>query len=179
MAKYNRKMVERIYELIRSDTYTVTEICSNVGISKETFYSWIKEKGDFSDMVTRAREEVMERLVKEAKNSLMKKVKGYEAIETKTVYVDAGAKGESKPKIKESTKIVKHIQPDTSAIIFALTNGDPSQWKNRQQSEMTGKDGEKLIPSQVNVGIDLSLISEEEKQSLLAIARKTNVNGQE
>lgn len=177
MAKYSKKIVERMCKLIVTDSYTIAEICANVGISKETYHTWIREKVDFSDAVTRAREEAMDRLVKEAKNSLMKKVKGYEAVETKTVYVDSGVKGENKPKIKESTKIVKHIQPDTAAIIFTLTNGDSANWKNRQHSEMTGKDGKDLVPD--NVGIDLKLISPEEQATLLEIARKTNANGQE
>jgi len=32
--KYNKKIVEKICELIRSDSYTVLEICKQVGISK-------------------------------------------------------------------------------------------------------------------------------------------------
>jgi len=177
MAKYSKKMVDRICKLISSDSYTIVEICENVGISKETFHVWIREKVDFSDAVTRAREEAMDKLVKEAKNSLMKKVKGYEVDEVKTVYVDDKKGDQSKPRIKEKTIIKKHFQPDTAAIIFTLTNGDSANWKNRQHSEMTGKDGKDLVPDKV--GVDLKLLSPEEQASLLEIARKTNVNGQE
>ena len=41
-------------------------------------------------------------------------------------------KGNPKQIIKEKKTIKKHIQPDTTAIIFALTNLDPEHWKNRQ-----------------------------------------------
>ena len=83
----------------------------------------------------------------------MKKVCGYEAQETRTVYVDSGeeerdpatGKKRQKPKIKEKIVITKHIAPDTAAVIFTLTNRDPKQWKNRQSQEVTGKDGKDLL----------------------------------
>ena len=39
----------------------------------------------------------------------------------------------------------RHIAPDTAAIIFALTNGDPDNWRNRQTNEIVGKDGKDLF----------------------------------
>ena len=39
----------------------------------------------------------------------------------------------------------KHIAPDTAAVIFTLTNGEPETWRNRQYSEITGKGGKDLI----------------------------------
>ena len=47
-------------------------------------------------------------------------------------------KEKQKPKIKEKTIVKKHIQPDTAAIIFTLTNGNPDRWKNRQDSNISG-----------------------------------------
>lgn len=40
MKKYNKRIAERILAMIRSDTYTITELCNNVGISRQTFYNW-------------------------------------------------------------------------------------------------------------------------------------------
>ena len=46
----------------------------------------------------------------------------------------------------EQTDEVKHIKPDTQAIIFALTATQPEKWKNRTTSEVTGANGSALIP---------------------------------
>ena len=50
--------------------------------------------------------------------------------------VDENGKEKQKPKIKEKTIVKKHIQPDTAAIIFTLTNGNPERWKNRQDTNL-------------------------------------------
>jgi hypothetical protein len=42
------------------------------------------------------------------------------------------------------TPITKHYAPDTTAAIFWLKNRRPQEWRDRQ--ELTGKDGEPLIP---------------------------------
>ena len=130
MAKYNKEIVKHICELIESDSYSVTEICSLSGITKETYYTWLKEKADFSDAIKKAQRRYDEMIVAEAKKSLNKKVRGYSVTETKTRKL-----GEN----EETTIIEKHIQPDTAAIIFTLCNRDPDNWKNRQDTNVTGE----------------------------------------
>lgn len=149
MAKYTKQRVAHICSLISKDSYTIAEICSLSGITEKTYFQWLEGKGEFGEAVTRAREGYTQLLVAEAKKSLMKKIKGYTVQETKTVMVDSGKfgpDGKPLPKIKERTVIDKTIQPDTSAIIFVLTNKAPDEYKNRLHSELTGKDGKDLIP---------------------------------
>lgn len=141
MAKYSRQLVDRICSLIREDSYTIAEICDLVGIHKDTYHTWIKTKSDFSDSIKKAEDDRMQFFVAEAQKSLLKKIQGYDVEESKTVYVDSGkpiidetGKEKQKPKIKEKTIVKKHIQPDTAAIIFTLTNGNPERWKNRQDT---------------------------------------------
>jgi transposase-like protein len=148
MAKYNKKMVAKIVGLIKSDTYTIAEICRQVGISTKTFHEWVNEREDFALAVEDARAELMQSLVIDAKKSLRKKVSGYDVTETKVVTIPGKEKdkeGNPLPIIKEQTTTKKHIQPDTAAIIFTLTNGDPDHWRNRQSTEVTGKDGQDLF----------------------------------
>lgn len=138
MAKYNKGIVKKICSLIREDSYTIVEICDRVGISKDTYHEWLKNKADFSDQIKSAQEDRMAFFVAEAKKSLAKKIQGYTVEESRTVMVESkerDASGKALPKIKEQTKITKFIQPDTTAIIFALTNGDPANWKNKQSIE--------------------------------------------
>lgn len=141
-------MVAKIVGLLKSDTYTIAEICRQVGISTQTYHEWVNTREDFALAVEEAREELMQSMVIEAKKSLRKKIQGYDVTETKVVTVPSNQKtqdGKEKPRIKEQTTTKKHIQPDTAAIIFTLTNGDPEHWRNRQSTEVTGKDGQDLF----------------------------------
>ena len=148
MKKYNKKIVEHILTMIRSDTYTITEVCNNVGITRQTFYQWQHDNPEFAQAVEDASNELLDKMKVEAKKSLMKKIQGYEVTETKVVTIPSkqkDEKGNPKPIIKEQTTTKKHIQADTAAIIFTLTNGDPEHWRNRQTTEVTGKDGKDLF----------------------------------
>ena len=142
MAKYNKKRVKHICDLISKDSYTIAEICASVGISESCFYNWQVNIVEFGEAIACARQKFDEILVKEAKNSLRKKVNGYDVSESKTVYTN---NSDGKPKIKEKTTIKKHIQPDTVAILAVLTNKAPDEYKNRQSTELTGKDGKDLF----------------------------------
>ncbi|MDT4844180.1 hypothetical protein FQZ97_781300 [compost metagenome] len=161
MAKYNKKIVDRIFELLSSDTYTIAEVCQMVGISDRTFYGWRDKNAEFADLIKKAENERNQFFLAEAKKSLLKKIQGYTVQEKHTTYVNAKEVGEDgkqkdKPRIKEQKIVDKYFQPDTAAVIFTLTNQDPENWKNRQNTELTGKDGKDLFAP------DLSKLSNEE-----------------
>ena len=160
MPQYSKKIVKRICELISEDTYTIAEICAIVRISERSYYDWQANYAEFAEQIKEARHRLDETLVKEAKNSLRKKVNGYEVDEKKTVYVDSK---DGKPKIKEQTVIKKHIQPDTGAIIFTLTNKASDEYKNRLNNEVTGKDGKDLFANLSDEQLE-SRIAELEKK---------------
>lgn len=160
MAKYSKKIVEDICALIRSDSYTIAEICSMVNISKETFYTWKETKPDFLDSIKKAEDEFSELITAEAKKSLVKMIRGYTVQEKKTVTADTGKKDENgKPivKVKEHSVTDKHYQPVPAAVIFALTNRDPDNWKNRQDSK---------VSAEVGVKSHLESLSDEELQKI-------------
>lgn len=166
MAKYSRKVVERIVELVKSDTYTIAEICQQVGISPATFHRWQEEHEEFHQAIEEANDARMQYFVQEAKKSLLKKIQGYEVTETKVVTVPGKVKdekGNPKPIIKEQTNTKKHIQPDTAAVIFTLTNGDPARWRNRQTTEVTGKDGKDLFKTLSDEDLDREIADLEKK----------------
>ena len=167
MAKYNKAMVERITELIRADTYTQREICSIVGIDETIFGRWKRKHPEFVDAIEAAEDERMARMVVEAKKSLKKKITGYTVTETKITSIPTKEKdkdGKPKGKIKEMITTEKHILPDTAAIIFTLTNGDPTHWKNKYSNEVTGKDGKDLFEN---------LSDEELEQKIKELERKS------
>jgi transposase-like protein len=172
MAKYSKKIVNRICKLISSDTYTIAEICLTVGISERSFYTWKEEKSEFAEAIARAQDQFDEILVKEAKNSLRKKINGYTVDETKTLYVDSKevdpVTRKPKAKIKEQTIIKKHFQPDTAAIVFALTNKASGEYQNRVNNEVTGKGGKDLF------GKYSGMTDEELDQKIEETLRKLN-----
>lgn len=156
MAKYSKKMVDKICSLISKDSYTVVEICNIVGIHKDTYYHWLETKNDFSDAIKIAKEEYTKTVLEECNKSLRKLITGYTVQEKKVITVDSGKKnpnGTPIPKIKEQTIIDKHIQPSLGAIIHFQTNNDPENWKNKQSTEVTGKDGKPLIPEPITIEI--------------------------
>lgn len=161
MAKYNKTIVEKIADLIRGDSYTIAEICEKVNISKDTYYRWLAQKPDFSDAIKKAEEDFNSLIIVEAKRSLIKLIKGYTVQEKKTVTADTGKKDdEGKPivRVKEHSVVDKHYQPNTAAVIFALTNRDPANWKNRLNNEMSGE---------VAIKSDLEKMSDEELQRIV------------
>ncbi len=167
MAKFNKKTVDMIVGLVKSDTYTIAEICRQVGITPKTYHQWVNDYPDFADAIEQAKSERMQAMVIEAKKSLMKKIQGYDVTETKVVTIPGkqkDEKGNPKPIIKEQTTTKKHIQPDTAAIIFTLTNGDPEHWRNRQSTEVTGKDGKDLFANKTDEELDKEI--EELKRKL-------------
>jgi transposase-like protein len=167
MAKFSKKTVDMIVGLVKSDTYTIAEICRQVGITPKTYHQWVNDYPDFADAIEQAKAERMQAMVIEAKKSLMKKIQGYDVTETKVVTIPGkqkDEKGNPKPIIKEQTTTKKHIQPDTAAIIFTLTNGDPEHWRNRQSTEVTGKDGKDLFANKTDEELDKEI--EELKRKL-------------
>jgi len=135
MAKYSRAIVERICKLISMDSYTIAEICEIVGIADRTYYDWQSKNAEFAASIEKAQDKFNEKLIAEAKKSLIRMVQGYTVQEKKTVTVDTGKKDENqKPivRVKEHTVTDKHYQPNSTLIIFTLTNRDPKKWPNNR-----------------------------------------------
>lgn len=160
MPKYSKRIVKRICDLISKDTYTIAEICATVRISERTYYQWQADYADFSEQIKEARHKFDETVLKDAKNSLVKLIKGYDYEETKTVVIDDGG---GKPKIKEKSTTKKHVAPNLGAIIHFQTNVDPATWKNRQNTELTGKDGKDLFASLTDEQLEARIAELEKK----------------
>lgn len=143
MEKYSKENAATIVDMLRSDTYTINEVCAAVHICKYTFYNWQKLHPEFAEMVESARKELNERMVLGAKRSLLRKITGYDTTETRVTMIPSGkldASGKAIAKVKSETRITRHIEPDITAIIFVLTNLDPEHWKNRKDVKVSGKD---------------------------------------
>ena len=101
------------------DGLTDEQIYNNLGISKDTFYKYIKQYTDFSDALKKGQEIVDY----EVENALLKRALGYEYDE---ITYECG---------EEVKRVRKQVAPDTTAQIFWLKNRKPEQWREKQVIE--------------------------------------------
>lgn len=94
---------------------TNKQIASNMGITEETFYKWIKQYSEFSESLKKGKAPIQY----EIENALIKKAKGYtecsEIVEE--VWMEDG-----EIKQKHKKQIMKNYPPDTASAIFILKN---------------------------------------------------------
>jgi transposase-like protein len=102
------------------------QIADNIGISEETFYQWVKKYAEFAEAIKKGKEVI----VCELENALIKRAKGYEVTESNSFYDRDGNE------IKRET--IRHVPPDTTALIFALKNMDAENWRDRKETALSG-----------------------------------------
>lgn len=99
------------------DGLTDEHIYTNLGVSKDTFYKWKKEKTEFNESLKRGKE-VIDRMVE---NALLKSALGYDYVED----------GMTKDGAVVPLRKVAH--PNTTALIFWLKNRKPNEWRDKQE----------------------------------------------
>ena len=129
-------------------------ICRRVGVSDETLRRWKRDNVAFMARYKEAQKKYEEwfnrDLVTSCKRSLKSLILGVEYEETKTEY-EQNPENPDEPRIKRQTVTTKRVLPNVTAIIFALTNRDPENWKNRQTNEITGN-----LKTESETKVDLS-----------------------
>lgn len=150
---YSTEKANRIAEMIVEGELLLKDICRKEGISLTTYYKWLKEYPEFKEIVEEAKTNFHSMISDAAVPLLYKQMAGYDhkTNKKKYMYINPSPKqkemGMKREKLLiEQTDEVKHIKPDTQAIIFALTATQPEKWKNRTTSEVTGANGSALIP---------------------------------
>ena len=134
MAKYTERLVEKIVSLIEEDTYSITEICKHMKITRKSFYEWRDKKPEFRKAIEAAIESRDETLAITARRSLKKKLEGYTLTEVRTTYVPDK---ENPDKLVLKTRVVrqKEYAPDTHAIRLILSHNETKEEENKEQSQ--------------------------------------------
>ena len=130
---------------------TVVDFCKAMNIDRQTYYNWEK-KSAFSAAIENAKKVFRDTQEERLVESLMNSALGYEAEEKKTEYV-SDENGNRRPKKQTVTK--KHVQPNTGAAIFLLTNIAPERWKNKLNTEHSGE---------VQQGLNIIVQNERQKE---------------
>ncbi len=125
---------------------SIKQFCEAQGITFKTYQSWC-ENSTFSNAVTRAREVFKQNTVHEVVNALVKAAKGVDFTKTKEegraqVVKEYDPKTGKKVKEYTTEKLVTvkatresyYYPPDVKAATFLLTNLDPENWKNKQDT---------------------------------------------
>lgn len=107
------------------DGLTDEQIAANIGINRDTLYSWKKKHPDISDALKRGKAVVDV----EVENALLKRALGYEYEEYTEEHTDEGWK---------TRRTTKHVMPDVTAQIFWLKNRRPDLWRDKRDVEMSG-----------------------------------------
>jgi len=160
----NISIARKICDLYATDKYTIENACESQGTPYTTFYYWITptRSGHIEEIEELYKKACEEKRLNKSKSlqqrkldigelaleSLKKKVKGWE-------WEEITKEGRGKDKETNNSKTVKSVSkfqvPDTTALIFALTNAFPDDFKNKHNTDITS--GDKPIISKVEVEI--------------------------
>ncbi|WP_313185948.1 transposase [Lacrimispora sp.] len=142
MAKYEYWLTTEGLILIEAwarDGLTDEQVAKNIGVNRDTLYTWKKKYPDISDALKRGKEVVDI----EVENALFKKATGFtrtikKAIKVKEVLYEAGKRKSEKEHIEFADEEI-YIPPDTTAQIFWLKNRKPDTWRDKQNVELSGE----------------------------------------
>lgn len=138
--KWTKKEYLNLIKLWVSEGKSKDKIAKLMGMSNTSFRKLMDMSKAFADCFTVTFDEV-NGLVKD---SLLKRAMGFSAKITKTKTEVVGTKEEieninkvgNTTKIKQTTSTEEiYFPPDTSAIIFWLTNKLPNEWQNRKSTD--------------------------------------------
>lgn len=121
------------------DGLTDEQVAKNIGVNRDTLYTWKKKYPDISDALKRGKEVVDI----EVENALFKKATGFsktikKAIKVKEVLYEDGKRKSEKEHIEFVDEEI-YIPPDTTAQIFWLKNRKPDIWRDKQNVELSGE----------------------------------------
>lgn len=129
MAKYAEWLTEEGLLKIEGwarDGLTDKQIAHNMNIAESTLHEWKNKYSVLSESLKRGKE-VVDRQVE---NALLKRALGYEFKETTQELTEDG--------MRVTKVITKQQAPDTTAQIFWLKNRKPQEWRDKQETEISG-----------------------------------------
>lgn len=162
-------LVKKGIDYWAEERISISKSAARVGLPHSTFIKWrdeYKEAREYFELKRDMRQKVYrDHLSTSAMDSLLKRVEGveYEVAEVEGVYItDEEGRNIFKPKKAKKKKVF--VQPSDTAIIFALTNTDPENFKNRHQV-----DGDMNVKT-----VDWSKVPLEERKKLLKYFEEHN-----
>lgn len=132
--KYSKQLGRDISDAFATGEHKVADVCKQFSISESTFYKWKAENSEFSELLKKAEASRLASFATMARSGLAKLLDVHEVEETTTEYVDK----EGQPKIKSRKVTTRKFMPNATAVIFALKNLDPENFKDKHEVEHSG-----------------------------------------
>jgi hypothetical protein len=148
--KYKEEYAEQTYKLCLLGA-TDKELADFFDVNEDTINEWKKVFPKFSESIKRGKKIADANVA----DRLYQRALGYEhdEVELKVVSLGSAPGGGSLGSEVQKIDVIKHYPPEPTAAIFWLKNRQPEKWRDKQQTEITGKDGEPLPAAQVNIYI--------------------------
>ncbi|WP_054954964.1 hypothetical protein [Paenibacillus dakarensis] len=102
------------------------QIAHNLGIGVATLYEYKNKYPEFTEALKNGKDDIDVQV----ENALLKRALGYTYIEVTRELTDDG--------MKETKRVTKEVQPDTTAQIFWLKNRRPQAWRDKQDLDVSG-----------------------------------------
>lgn len=127
--KYEEAYVEQGYKLCLLGA-TDKELADFFEVSEATLNNWKLEHPKFLESIKSGKDDADSTVAQ----SLFKRANGYSHEAVKIV-------ADSKTQTSIAVPFTEHYPPDTVACIFWLKNRQKGKWRDKQDHEVTGKDG--------------------------------------
>ena len=119
-------------EMLSRRGFTDKEIAELIDIYESTIHRWKLKQPAFCEALKLWKETADENVT----HSLYERACGYKCAETKAQWVSDENGGHW-----EYAEMVRHYPPDPTSMIFWLKNRQPKAWRDKQDHEVSGKDG--------------------------------------
>lgn len=129
MAKYNIEIKDELLQYIR-DGMSQKDAAAKAGVSVSQLHEWRNKYPEFAESFKKALKEARAKIVPELERALYKRALGYEYTETKTETFPDGN--------DRVTVTKKQMPPDVGALVFALCNLAPGDWRNKVENQVSG-----------------------------------------
>ena len=129
-SKFKAEYIEQARKLCAKG-FTDFELSQFFGIHRSTLYVWQSESDEFANAMQAGKEIADNRV----ERSLFEKAVGY-SFPAERIFSDKGT--------IVRAEYIEHVPPSDVAGMFWLKNRKKDQWRDKQEFEHTGKDGEPI-----------------------------------
>lgn len=129
-SKFKPEFIPILKNAVHKFKATKAQIAELLQINRNTLVEWEKNYPELTEALKDAGDE----LDHSVELSLIKRAHGFMRKVQKVT-----AKG-------EVITIEEEVPPDATSMIFWLKNRQPAKWRDRQEHELTGKDGAPITP---------------------------------
>lgn len=123
--KKTEKIIEKIYDLLRTGTMKKTVIARRVGITADTLRNWLRDDEEFKEGYIQASDDYLIADIGDVKKSALKKAKGY-TYKDKKVTTMRDCVGNITGTITVEKTV--HVPPDSATLKILLTNIQPKKY---------------------------------------------------